>query len=105
MPGLLLFSLRVAIWVVRIAERRGVMSPEPLNPMAAAVQWVGRIVAVGLEMVLPGLAGQWLDGRFGTSFCALLGFAFGVVAGVWHLVVMTRPPSGPSSAGQDHLPS
>jgi hypothetical protein len=54
------------------------------------MQWAARITAVALEMVLPGVAGQWLDDRLGTSFFALMGFAVGVPAGVWHLLVMTK---------------
>ena len=52
--------------------------------------WVSLITAVGLEMVLPGLAGQWLDGQLGTSFFALAGFALGIAGGLWHLLVMTK---------------
>ena len=63
--------------------------PNSLNPMAEAFQWVARIMTVSLEMVLPGLAGRWLDGRLGTSFLVFLGFAFGLTAGVYHLLVMT----------------
>ena len=40
---------------------------DKLSPYAAAMEWVVRITAVGLEMVLPGLAGQWVDQRLGTS--------------------------------------
>jgi hypothetical protein len=73
--------------------------------MAMALEWVARIVAVGLEMVLPGLAGQWLDQRWGTSYMAFLGFTFGIVVGIWHLIAMTRPPSPPRRSGQDQSPS
>ncbi len=60
------------------------------SPLAAAAQWVGRIVAVGLEMVLPGVAGKWLDERWGTSpLLTLGGFVLGMVGGVWHLLLMT----------------
>lgn len=78
-----------------------IMSPSRPNPMAIALEWVARIIAIGFEMVLPGLAGQWLDQRFGTSYLAIGGFVFGVVAGIWHLIVMTRPPSRPHKSGQD----
>lgn len=69
-----------------------VTKPTPSrSPFADAVEWVGRITVVALEMVLPGLAGQWLDERYGLSFLALLGFALGVTCGIWHLLVMTKP--------------
>jgi hypothetical protein len=61
------------------------------SPIADAVEWVSRITVVALEMVLPGLAGQWLDERYGLSFLALLGFALGLTVGIWHLLVMTKP--------------
>jgi hypothetical protein len=59
--------------------------------MALAAQWVSRITTVVLEMVLPGAIGHWLDRRWDMSFLSPIGFAFGVVLGTWHLVVMTRP--------------
>ena len=64
--------------------------PQPLHPIAAAMGWVSRIITVALEMVLPGLAGQWLDRRWGTSFIGLIGFALGLTLGIWHLLQMTR---------------
>ncbi len=57
--------------------------------MALAVEWVSKITVVALEMVLPGLAGHWLDGRLRTKFLAMTGFAIGIVCGMWHLLVMT----------------
>lgn len=60
--------------------------------MAAAMEWVWRIIAVSLEMFLPGLAGNWLDRRWGTSFLGPLGFVVGVVFGTWYLIVMTTQP-------------
>jgi len=73
--------------------------------MAVALVWVSRITTVGLEMVLPGLAGHWLDQRFGTQFLAIAGFAFGLTAGIWHLIIMTRPPTRPDRQGQDESSS
>lgn len=65
------------------------------SPMAAAFEWVGRIFAVVMEMVLPGLLGEYLDRRMGTGFLVFLGFAGGFALGLYHLLVMTRqhPPS------------
>ena len=68
----------------------GVTSPpDERSPLAVAVEWVARITTVSLEMVLPGLAGQWLDHQLGTSFLVLLGFALGLSVGMWHLLLMT----------------
>lgn len=67
--------------------------------MADAIEWVSRITVIALEMVLPGLVGQWLDRRYGLNFLALLGFAFGLTAGMWHLLVITR--AGPTKTRAD----
>ena len=65
--------------------------PDPPQAMAVAMEWVSRITVVAVEMVLPGVAGQWLDHRYSTNFLALLGFAGGVSFAIWHLIVMTKP--------------
>ena len=59
--------------------------------MARAIEWTGRIMGVAMVMVLPGLGGQWIDDRLGTSFFTLAGFAFGLIAGISGLLVMTKP--------------
>lgn len=64
-------------------------SPDDRPPLALAVEWVSRITTVSLEMVVPGVVGYWLDHRWQTHFLAPLGFVFGVVAGMWHLLRMT----------------
>jgi ATP synthase protein I len=58
--------------------------------MALAIEWVSRITTVALEMVLPGILGQWLDARWGTGFLGLAGFALGVSVGLLHLLQMTK---------------
>jgi len=62
----------------------------PQHPMAAAMQWVARIVAAGLMMVLPGLAGQWIDVQLETGFIALLGFALGLTWSMIYLLAVTK---------------
>jgi hypothetical protein len=63
--------------------------------MTVAMEWVGRIIAIGLEMVLPGLGGQWCDGRFGTTpWLAIVGFVLGMTVAIIHLVAMTSPNRG-----------
>ena len=64
-------------------------------PMAVAMQWVSQITTIVMEMVLPGLAGQWLDNRWGTKFLALAGFGIGMATAIWHLIALTKPPPGP----------
>jgi ATP synthase protein I len=67
--------------------------PQPPNeksPIAAAMEWVGRITVLALEMVLPGLAGTWLDDRWGTRpALTIVGFLFGTVGGMAHLLWIT----------------
>lgn len=59
--------------------------------------WVSRILAVTAVMVLPGLAGQWLDKRWGTGFLGIAGFIFGLVSGMAYLLIMTKLSPGGSS--------
>jgi F0F1-type ATP synthase assembly protein I len=69
------------------------------------MEWVSQITTVVAEMVLPGLAGQWLDRRWGTKVLGLIGFGLGLTVGIWHLLAMTRsrtagpPGSRPGSDG------
>lgn len=60
------------------------------SPMSLAIEWVARITAVALLMVLPGVGGQWLDSRFSTNFLTLVGFGFGFVAGFVALLAMVK---------------
>ena len=69
--------------------------------MALAMSWVSRIIAAVLVMVLPGLAGQWLDQRLGTTVLALAGFAFGLIGGVFYLLAITKASEKQSSKKQD----
>ncbi len=64
--------------------------PDSPSPFALGFAWAYRILAVCAEMVLPGLLGNWLDGRLGTQFLALVGFGLGITVGIWHLLLMTR---------------
>lgn len=76
---------------------RTILNASRKDPMAVALEWVSRITAVALEMVLPGLFGQWLDAKLGTNFLVLAGFVLGLVGGVWHLIAMTQPKRPDSS--------
>lgn len=57
--------------------------------ISEAMEWVSRILAAVVFMVAPGLAGTWLDRRFGTGFFVLLGFALGLSGGIWYLIIIT----------------
>lgn len=64
------------------------------SAIAKAYQWASRIMLVALEMVLPGLAGHWLDRQLGTVVLFLLiGLALGSTGAVMHLIQMTRSDS------------
>ncbi len=64
---------------------------DDVSPVARAMQWTSRIMAISLEMVLPGLAGYWLDQKLGTrALFMLLGFAFGGVVAFGHLIHLAR---------------
>lgn len=62
----------------------------PQNGMGEALSWASRIVAAGLVMFLPAVAGRWADDRLSTAFLGPLGLIVGFVAGLAWLVRMTR---------------
>lgn len=57
--------------------------------MGEALGWASRIVAAGVVMFLPAVAGGFLDTRLGTGYLGPLGLALGFVAGLAWLVRMT----------------
>ena len=64
------------------------------SPVGAALVWASRIMAVGVVMFLPAVAGTWLDGRLGTGFLGLVGLVIGFVAGIgWLVQLGKRRPS------------
>ena len=66
------------------------MAEDADHPMAIAMQWVARVFAATLMMSVPGLAGQWLDRRWGTGVLGLAGFVLGLIGGVAYLIAATR---------------
>jgi F0F1-type ATP synthase assembly protein I len=73
-------------------------SPDSRSPVAEAAEWSTRIMTVSLEMVLPGMAGYWLDEKLGTKVLFMLvGFALGGYAAVMHLIHLTRKTDQTSS--------
>jgi F0F1-type ATP synthase assembly protein I len=68
--------------------------PDDRSPVAIAYQWATRIMVVSLEMVLPGLAGYWVDQRLGTVCLFLVvGLLLGCTTAVVHLVRLTSVDS------------
>ena len=66
--------------------------PDQRPPIAVAMGWVSRVLAISLEMVLPGILGQWLDARLGTKFLVLVGFGLGISLALWHLTHLGQKP-------------
>jgi len=65
------------------------------SPIGEAMVWASRIMAVGLVMFLPALAGNWLDARLKTAFLGLIGLGLGFTAGLYWLVRMATPKKRP----------
>jgi hypothetical protein len=78
-----------------MARCEAVMAEEPVHPMAAAMQWVARVFAAALMMCLPGIGGQRLDARWGTSWIGPAGFVAGLVGGMAYLIAATRAADSP----------
>lgn len=61
------------------------------SAMAKATEWVSRIITISLGMVLPGLAGYWLDTKLGTlPLFLLVGFALGGMLAFGQLRAIAR---------------
>lgn len=64
----------------------------PGSPIGEALSWAARIMALGLVMFLPGVAGTWLDDRLGTGWLGPAGFIVGVSLAIYRLVQLARKP-------------
>ena len=62
------------------------MTEPQISPIGAAFTWVGRITAIGLVMVLPGITGDWLDQQLDTTILEPVGFLLGFVLGLTSVV-------------------
>ena len=60
------------------------------SPIGEAMAWASRIIAIGIAMFLPAVAGNWLDSRLGTRFLGMLGLVLGFVLGLTRLVQLSR---------------
>jgi len=82
--------------------------PHDPPPIVIAYQWAARITTLAIEMVVPGLAGVWIDGRLGTKVLfTLAGFAAGITFAIWQLIKIAgqttdeRPEhKGPTKRGK-----
>lgn len=61
-------------------------SPSRGSPVGEALTWASRIMAIGVAMFLPAVAGRWLDERLGTGFLGAAGLVLGFVSGLTWLV-------------------
>lgn len=58
--------------------------------MASAMRWVSEITSGGLMMVLPSLAGWWLDGQLRSApWCLVVGGMLGLAASFLHILKIT----------------
>jgi F0F1-type ATP synthase assembly protein I len=65
------------------------------SPAAKAYQWASRIMVVAITMVLPALAGHWVDKKLGTVVLFLLiGLGLGCTAAVFQLMQIAQASSG-----------
>ena len=65
-------------------------------PLAQAAAWASRVMTVALEMVLPGVAGIWIDRKLGwIAICTVVGFGLGFSVALWHLLRLTRQSPNP----------
>jgi hypothetical protein len=72
--------------------------------MASAMRWVSQLTTISLEMVLPGRGGYWLDQRWGTKFCVIVGFSMGLALGMWQLLRLTSASSRSRTAARSKGP-
>ncbi len=75
------------------------------SPMAIAFEWSATIMTISLEMVVPGLAGYWLDQKLGTQVLFLLiGFALGGAMATLALmrIVKKRSQGGGKQGNGNH---
>ena len=49
------------------------------SSIGEALGWSARIIAIGLTMFLPGVAGSWLDRRLGTPWLGPVGLVVGFI--------------------------
>lgn len=66
-------------------------SEDGRSRQAIAYQWASQVTSIAVEMVLPGMAGYWLDQKLGTvALFTMLGFAGGLTLGIRHLIKLTQ---------------
>ncbi|MDZ4849476.1 MAG: AtpZ/AtpI family protein [Pirellulaceae bacterium] len=56
----------------------------------ASVNAFSRVIAVMVLMVLPGIAGYFLDGWLGTRFLIVVGFILGMILAIFGLINIAK---------------
>jgi hypothetical protein len=69
--------------------------PPSGSPIGEALAWASRIIAIGLMMFIPGVAGGWLDARLGTRVVGPAGFVLGFAAALAWLASLGRRREAP----------
>jgi len=73
-----------------------------MSPMAKAMAWTSRVTTISLEMVLPGLAGLWVDQKLGTEpVLLLIGMGLGFTLGIYQLVKLGEAERKKSSRSEE----
>jgi hypothetical protein len=65
------------------------MVRENNTSVGEALSWASRLIAIGVLMFLPAVAGNWADAQLGTSWLGLAGLVAGFVLGLVGLVRIT----------------
>lgn len=60
------------------------------SPVGEAMVWASRIMAVGMAMFMPAVAGNWLDNQLGTGVLGMAGLVLGFILGLTWLVQLSR---------------
>lgn len=61
------------------------------SPLAVGVGWAYRVMALGLEFVVPALVGHWIDGHLESHpWGVLIGSIVGFAVGMTHLIQIGR---------------
>lgn len=56
----------------------------------ASINTFSRVIAVMIFMVLPGIAGYFLDGWLGTRFLITMGFILGMIFAIFGLINIAK---------------
>lgn len=65
--------------------------PVKRSAIQRAAFWTGRVTNAGLQMVIPGLIGHWIDRQLGTQVLfTMVGFAGGMVLAIRGLIGLSH---------------